>query len=57
MNLLHSDGQSHRVGVRRTYIWSQLNPKSKGKFAIKSKSLEIIKSLNPSGGERQINTI
>ncbi len=45
------------MGVRQTYIWSQLNPKSKGKFAIKSKSLEITKSLNPSGGERQINTI
>ncbi len=44
------------MGLRRTYIWSQLNPKSKGNFAIKSKSSEIIKSLNPSGDERYINT-
>ncbi len=44
------------LGVRRTYIWSQLNPKSKGNLAIKSKSSEIIKSLNPSGHKRQINT-
>ena len=36
-----------RMGVRQTYIWSQLNPKSKGKFVIKFKSSEIIKSLNP----------
>ncbi len=42
------------VGVRRTYIWSQLNPKSKVNIAIKSKSSEIIKSLNPSGGEYKL---
>ncbi len=46
----------HFMGVRRTYIRSQLNPKSKGNFAIKSKSSEIIKSLNPSAGESQIMT-
>ncbi len=42
--------------IRWTYIWSQLNPKSNGKFAIKSKFSEIIKFLNPSGSKSQINT-
>ncbi len=56
MNGYFDPRYSMNVGVRRTYIWSQLNPKSKGNLAIKSKSSEIIKSLNPSGGDSQINT-
>ncbi len=52
----HNKELGHLLGVRQTYIWSQLNPKSKANFAIKSKSSEIIESLNPSSSERHINT-